>query len=82
MADDLRLHPVSGKADLLAFIRVPNDLYKDDPTWIHPLEIERRDMLTDKNPYFLRSQAQYFIAYRGDRAVGRISAQVDKLALE
>ncbi len=82
MSEKLRLHPVSGKADLLAFIRVPNDLYKDDPNWIHPLEIERRDILTDKNPYFLRSQAKYFIAYRGDQAVGRISAQVDQLALE
>ena len=82
MTNDIRIHPVSGKDDLKAFIRVPNTLYQDDSNWIRPLEIERMDLLTDKNPYFLRSEAQYFIAYRGDQAVGRISAQVDQLALE
>ena len=82
MSTELRLHLVDGKADLKAFIRVPNNLYKDDPNWVRPLEVERMDVLTDKNPYFLRSEAQYFIAYRGDQAVGRISAQIDKLALE
>ena len=82
MANDIRIHPVSGKQDLKAFIHVPDALYADDPNWIQPLEVERMGVLTDKNPYFLRSEAQYFIAYRGDRAVGRISAQVDQLALE
>ncbi|MCH7807197.1 MAG: N-acetyltransferase [Proteobacteria bacterium] len=82
MVNDIRIHPVSGKADLKAFIHVPDALYADDPNWIQPLEVERMGVLTDKNPYFLRSEAQYFIATRGDHAVGRISAQVDQLALE
>jgi len=82
MADEVRIHPVSGKADLKAFIHVPDSLYADDPNWIQPLEVERMGILTKKNPYFLRSEAQYFIAYRGEQPVGRISAQVDQLALE
>ncbi len=82
MANKIRIHPVSGKADLKAFIHVPDALYADDPNWIQPLEVERMDVLTEKNPYFLNGEARYFIAYCGDRAVGRISAQVDQLALE
>jgi len=82
MTNDLHIHLVNGKADLKAFIHVPDALYSDDPNWIQPLEVERMDVLTEKNPYFLNGEAQYFIAYRGGRAVGRISAQIDQLALE
>ena len=82
MTSELHIHLVSGKADLKAFIHVPDALYADDPNWIQPLEVERMGVLTDKNPYFLNGEAQYFIAYRGDQPVGRISAQVDQLALE
>jgi hypothetical protein len=28
----------------------------------------------DKNPFFKHAQAQYFLAYRDGRAVGRVSA--------
>ena len=41
MAGDIRIHPVSDKKDLKAFIHVPDALYADDPNWIQPLEVER-----------------------------------------
>ena len=83
MSSDLRIHPVSGNKDLKAFVRVPFGLYKDDPHWVPPLEIERMGVLRkDKNPYFDHAEAQYWIAYRGGEAVGRISAQIDQMALE
>ena len=50
MTNEVRIHPVSGKADLKAFIHVPDTLYTDDPNWIQPLEVERMGILTDKNP--------------------------------
>lgn len=79
MADSLRIHPVSGRSELKAFIRVPFALYHDDPNWVPPLEMERMETLTDKNPYFSHGEAKYWIAYRGSQPVGRISAQVDTL---
>jgi hypothetical protein len=82
MAEPVRIHPVSGTKDLKAFIRVPFALYKNDPNWVPPLEMERLDTLSDKNPYFRHGEAKYWIATRGSEPVGRISAQVDRLVLE
>jgi hypothetical protein len=33
----LRIVPVSDKADLAEFIRLPAAIFKDDPQWIPPL---------------------------------------------
>ena len=55
-------------------------LYRTHRGFVAPLVLERRDALRqDKNPYFRHGQAQYWLAYRGDQPVGRISAQTDRL---
>ncbi len=83
MTAETRIIPVETSADLKRFIRMPNPLYADDPNWVQPLEIERRDILSrEKNPFFQHAEAQYWLAVQGDRAVGRISAQIDRLVLE
>ena len=74
--------PVSGKADLAAFIELPFRLYADDPHWVPPLKGEVRELLTPgKNPFFEHADVQLFLARRGGRVVGRISAHIDQLAL-
>ena len=79
----LRVAPVEGRADLDHFIRLPARLYSGWKGFVAPLVMERRDVLRqDKNPYFTHGTAQYWLARRGDRPVGRISAQVDQLYLE
>jgi len=78
----LRIVPVSDKADLAEFIRLPAAIFKDDPQWIPPLFLERKIHLSPKhNPYFQHAKSQAWVAWRGDVAVGRISAQIDDLAL-
>ena len=80
---DIEIVPVSGKADLDRFIRVPFALHADDPNWVPPLLMERHEALSPaKNPYFQHAEVQMWIARRGGRDVGRISAQVDRLSLE
>jgi hypothetical protein len=64
------------------FIRVPWSIYAEDPNWVPPLKLERRLHLSRHNPYFEHAEWCAWIAYRGKRAVGRISAQVDRLRLE
>jgi GNAT superfamily N-acetyltransferase len=72
---------VKSKADLETFIDVPWKIYEGDPYWVPPLRFERRDMLDrEKNPFFQHAEAAYFVARMDGRPVGRISAQVDKLA--
>ena len=79
LTDEIRVAPVSNRRLLNAFIRLPWRLYAQDPLWVPPLKLERRLHFSSLNPYFAHSRWQGWIAWRGDRPVGRISAQVDEL---
>ena len=48
----LEIRPVSGKKELGAFIRVPWRIYKEDPSWVAPLIVERKQAFSAKNPFF------------------------------
>jgi hypothetical protein len=77
------VRPVASKADRKAFVDLPYRLNASDPNWVPPLKDEIRGLITpDKNPWFEHAKAQLFLAERGGRVVGRISAQVDELVLE
>jgi len=73
--------PVETKAELERFIRVPMRLSAKDPNWVAPLMFERREALSKKiNPLFEHVDAQFWLARRDGRDVGRITAQIDHLA--
>ena len=73
--------PVESKAELERFIRVPMRLSAQDPAWVAPLMFERREALSKKiNPFFQHADAQFWLARKDGRDVGRISAQIDHLA--
>ncbi|MGK2912381.1 MAG: N-acetyltransferase [Sphingobium sp.] len=79
---DLVISPVSGKADLKAFVDLPWAIYANDPAWVPPLKSEVYELLTPgKNPFFEHAEAQFFLARRGSKVVGRVSAHFDHLAL-
>lgn len=74
----LDVRPVASKRDLTTFIKLPWRLYRNEPNWVPPLVYERRQFLDRRrNPWFEHGEAQYFLAWRDGRAVGRITAQVD-----
>ena len=73
----LSVRPVQSRGDLKRFVDLPYRLHAGTP-WVPPLKLERRLFLNRKlNPYFKHGEAEYFLARRGERVVGRISAQVD-----
>jgi hypothetical protein len=77
---DIKIIPVHTPAELMRFIRLPARLQAQDPKFVPALEMERLDALRPgKNPYFEHAEAQFFLAVRDGRDVGRISAQVDRL---
>ena len=78
----VEIREVSGKRALNAFIRVPWDVYKDDPNWVPPLIFERKQTFSAKNPFFKHADWRAWIAYRDGKPVGRISAQIDELHLQ
>src|ERR1700678_971167 len=56
-------------------------LSKGDPKYIAPLMFETREALSKKvNPFFQHADAQFWLASKDGRDVGRISAQIDHLA--
>jgi GNAT superfamily N-acetyltransferase len=74
----LDVRPVSGRRDLKEFIELPYRLHSNSPVWVPPLRLERRLFLSKRfNPFFTHGDAQLFLARRGGRVVGRISAQYD-----
>jgi hypothetical protein len=72
---------VAGKRDLKAFIEVPFQLHGGNGLWVPPLRLERRMFLTKTGPlanaFFTHGEAEYFLAERGGRVVGRITAHID-----
>jgi hypothetical protein len=74
--------PVSGKAELDAFIDFAFAINANDPNWVPPLRAEVVELLTPgKNPFHEHAKVQLFLARRGGKIVGRISAHYDELAL-
>jgi GNAT superfamily N-acetyltransferase len=64
--------------DLKPFISAAHEVFRGDPAWVAPLQMEIRDRLTPaKNPFFQHAEVTIFTAWRGDRVVGRCTAQID-----
>jgi len=77
----LVVRKIDSSRDIDTFIRIPADLYGSDPHWVPPLHAEVRARLDpNRNPYFKHARAAMFLATRGGKAVGRITAQCCELA--
>jgi GNAT superfamily N-acetyltransferase len=69
---------VSGGRDLKAFVDLPFRLHANHPQWVPPLKLERRLFLNRRmNAFFSHGEAEYFLARRDGRVVGRITAQIN-----
>ncbi len=78
----VRVEPVT-REGLRRFIAAAAPLYADDPNWVQPLFLERLEHLDPaKNPALRRMEVGYWLALRGDRPIGRISAQVNQAHLQ
>ncbi len=65
------------------FLDVARTIYRDDPQYVVPLDMDLGDRLTPKkNPFFEHAEGTKFIAVRNGVDVGRITAQIDKLHIE
>lgn len=67
--------PVTTKKELREFIRLPWKIYQDDPNWVPPLISEQKKFLDkQKCPFFEHSEADFFLARKSGKTVGRIAA--------
>lgn len=83
LGSSLTIEEVRYARDLERFIAVPWRVYRDDPNWVPPLKMERREHLDRrKNPFFASAEVKLWLAIKGGQPVGRISAQVNRRHLE
>ena len=65
-------------SDIKDFIKVPFDIYRNNSSWVPQLISESRKLLDKKaNPFFLHSQATYFLAKKDGRPVARIAGIIN-----
>lgn len=80
---DLSIKEVTHLRELRAFIRFPNQLYRDSPYWVPALFMDDyQTFRRDKNPAFDYCEARYWLAYRGRDIVGRIAAIYNREHIE
>jgi GNAT superfamily N-acetyltransferase len=81
MAVDIKR--VTTKQDLRKFIMLPFKIYKGNPFWIPPLIMDEYNTLRkDINPSFENAEAEYWLAYRDGKLVGRIAGILTPPAVE
>lgn len=70
---------VDCKKALNEFVELPFALYRDDPYWVPPLRIAVKELLDrKKHPFYANADAEFFLAHRDGRTVGRIAAIIDR----
>ena len=75
MSGPVEVRATATPSDLEAFIRFPFDLHRDQPHWVPPLLLERKEFLDPKkNPVFEYAKVQTFLATRDGQVVGTIAA--------
>lgn len=77
------IEQVHSKKDRAAFVDTGNMFASREPHSVPQLRGEQIELITPgKNPFFGHAKAQLFVAKRGGKPVGRISAHIDLLALD
>jgi hypothetical protein len=72
---DVEIKKVSSKKDLTLFIKFPWQIYKNDPTWVPPLIMDRKKLLDKShNPFYKHAEMELFLAFKNSELVGRIAA--------
>lgn len=77
----LEIRTISTSKEIDEFIDFRTELYKDDPCAVPYLFMDEKDTLSrDRNPSFDFCEAEYYMAYRDGKAVGRVAAIINKRA--
>jgi len=74
---------VESKKNVKDFVMFPFELYKDCEYWVPPIINEEIDAMdANKNPVFKNAEAEFYLAYKDNKIVGRIAAIVNWVEIE
>lgn len=72
-----------GKKGIKDFVRFPFSLYKDNPYWVPPIVKDEMAVFDPMvNPVFKTAKAQFFLAYRDGKIVGRVAAMINWIEIK
>ena len=79
----ITLKKITNKKEMKQFVTFPFSVYKNNKYWVPPIikdEIDNFD--SKKNPVFENSDAQFFVAIRDGKIVGRVVAIINWFEVE
>ena len=82
-SEQISIEPVDGKAGRARFVDLGRRFAAQVPHSVPQLRSEQMEMLDPtRNPFFGHADGQLFVARSGGQDVGRISAHIDRIALD
>ena len=79
----VKIRTVSSRKDLKTFVRFANRLYKGNKYYVPSMPFDDMNTLDkDKNGAFDFCEAEYYLAYKEDKVVGRVAAIINHKANE
>ena len=82
MSSRITVKEVKNKRDQKKFIQFPLEMYKENPCFVPPLYGDEKAIFKKDYPYYETCEAVYYLAYRDDKVVGRISGILQKASNE
>ena len=77
----ITIKTVTTHKELKTFVRYPNKLYKGNPYYVPSMPFDDMNTLSkDVNGAFEFCEAEYFLAYKDDKLVGRVAAIINHKA--
>ena len=72
---NVTVEAVSSRRQRKAFLRLPWELYRDDPRWVPPLRREELGLIGYRShPFYEDAESQTFLARRNGEVFGRVAA--------
>jgi GNAT superfamily N-acetyltransferase len=74
----IEIQKVKSGRDLNKFLKLPMQLYQNEPNWVAPLLAEEKKLFNPKkNSFFNHAEVEHFLAVQDNRLVGRVSAIIN-----
>ncbi|MBR4355093.1 MAG: hypothetical protein IKP96_00750 [Elusimicrobiaceae bacterium] len=74
----MQIKNIQTPREINAFIEFPFSLYKADPYWVGELKADTKHLLDMHNPFWQQASRALFMAYDGEKPLGRIMALVNR----